>query len=403
MNVYESVRTSFFSLISNKLRSFLTMLGIIIGVAAVISMTSLGTGVRASIVGQIGSLGSNLLNIVGGKAQQRPGMGIITRGASNILKIEHFEDLQKASIPGIQAITADSSVRQTIIYGKKNTSTSIVGTTANYPTVRNYNVQLGRFFNEYDYQKAKTVVAIGDTVARDLFESPENALGKKIRIGKVSFEVVGVMEKKSMGGQDLGNQVFVPLTTHQKRLTGSRYIQSVSVQVASADDMDSISQLLERFFTRKLGDPDKFSVLNQQDIINTISQVTGTMTLFLGAITGISLLVGGIGIMNIMLVSVTERTREIGLRKAIGARPGDILFQFMVESSVLSCLGGALGIVFGVVGARLIGQFTQWVTSVSPGSVAIAFGISLAVGLFFGIYPARRASKLDPIMALRYE
>jgi len=219
----------------------------------------------------------------------------------------------------------------------------------------------------------------------------------------VSFEVIGVMEKKSMGPQDLGNQIFVPLTTLQKRLTGSRYIQSITIQADSSEDINTISQSVEKFFLRKLGDIDRFNIMNQQDILDTINQVTGTITLFLGAITGISLLVGGIGIMNIMLVSVTERTREIGLRKAIGARPNDILFQFMVESSVLSCLGGVLGIIFGAIGARLIGNFTQWVTKVSLSSIVISFGVSLAVGLFFGILPARRASKLDPITALRYE
>jgi len=206
-----------------------------------------------------------------------------------------------------------------------------------------------------------------------------------------------------MGPQDFGNQIFVPLTTLQKRLTGSRYIQSITIQAYSAEDMNTISQSVEKFFLRKLGDIDRFTIMNQQDILDTINQVTGTITLFLGAITGISLLVGGIGIMNIMLVSVTERTREIGLRKAIGARPNDILFQFMVESSVLSCLGGILGIIFGTIGAKIIGNLTQWVTTVSFGSIVISFGVSLAVGLFFGILPARRASKLDPITALRYE
>ncbi len=403
MNIYESLRTSISSLISNKLRSFLTMLGIIIGVAAVVSMISLGTGVRASIVDQIGSLGSNLLTVVGGSMRQRPGAPIMMRGMSNILKIEHFQDLQAASIPGIQSIIAESSQRRTVIYGRNSTSVSIVGTTANYPEVRNFYPSLGRFFSEYDYLNSNNYAVIGDTVAIDLFGDINKAVGNKIRIGRVSFEVIGVMEKKTMGPQDLGNQVFVPLTTHQKRLTGSRYIQSITIQANSAEEMNTISQSLERFFLRKLGNIDRFSIMNQQDILDTINQVTGTMTLFLGAITGISLLVGGIGIMNIMLVSVTERTREIGLRKAIGARQSDILFQFIVESSVLSCVGGILGIIFGAVSAQLIGKYTQWVTKTSLGSIIISFGVSLAVGLFFGIVPARRASKLDPITALRYE
>ncbi|NLJ37716.1 MAG: FtsX-like permease family protein [Candidatus Atribacteria bacterium] len=403
MNVYESLRTSISSLVSNKLRSFLTMLGIIIGVAAVVSMISLGTGVRTSIVDQIGSLGSNLLTVVGGAIRQRPGMPIMMRGMSNILKIEHFRDLEAMSIPGIQSIIAESSLRQTVVFGRNNTSVSIIGTTANYPIVRNFNPTMGRFFSDYEYMNLNNYAVIGDTVAIDLFGDINKAIGNRIRIGRVNFEVIGVMEKKSMGSQDLGNQIFIPLTTLQKRLTGSRYLQSITIQADSAENMNSISQSVEQFFLRKLGDIDRFTIMNQQDILDTINQVTGTITLFLGAITGISLLVGGIGIMNIMLVSVTERTREIGLRKAIGARPSDILFQFMVESSVLSCLGGILGIIFGAIGAKLIGNFTQWTTKVSFSSIVISFGVSLAVGLFFGILPARRASKLDPITALRYE
>jgi len=246
------------------------------------------------------------------------------------------------------------------------------------------------------------VAVLGKTMAEELFGS-ENPLGQKIRIGRVIFEVIGVTGEKKLMGQDYGNQVIIPITTAQTRLTGSRDIQLITAKARNEEDLDVVAQFLKRFFTRKLEDPDKFSILNQQDILETIQQVTGTITLFLGAIAGISLLVGGIGIMNIMLVSVTERTREIGLRKAIGAKPSDILLQFVIESSILSFLGGGIGVFLGLLGADFISRFSQFQSQVSLSVILLALSISAGVGLFFGIYPARRASKLNPIAALRYE
>jgi putative ABC transport system permease protein len=247
------------------------------------------------------------------------------------------------------------------------------------------------------------VAILGHTVAQDLFGDPFLAVGASIRVGRRIFTVVGVLEPKTMGGQDLGNQVFIPLTTFRQYLTGGRYLRNIIVQVDEKEHIPLVSQWLSDFFRRKIGDPEQFSILNQQDLLETVESVTGTVTLFLAVIAGISLLVGGIGIMNIMLVSVAERTREIGLRKAIGAKPRDILLQFLLESSLLSLVGGVVGLVLGILAGRTMASFSQFPFVLSPQVMALALSVSLAVGLFFGIYPARRASRLDPITALRYE
>lgn len=320
-----------------------------------------------------------------------------------MLEWEHYLQLQDFGFPGIKNVIAENTTSLTVTHGRESIRGRVVGTTPQYPEVRNFKVDMGRFFNQKELDNAERVAVLGRTVAQDLFSSPEEALGKKIRVGRITATVVGVMEEKSTGIQDLGEQVFIPITTMQKRLTGSKYIQSMTIQTETEEDLDFVAQFLETFFTNRLKDPEKFSIINQQDILDTINQVTGTMTLFLTAITGISLLVGGIGIMNIMLVSVTERTREIGLRKAIGARPFDILAQFVIESALLSAIGGLIGIVMGIVGSQVISKFTSYPAIISVEAIIIAFSISVGIGLFFGIYPARRASQLDPITALRYE
>jgi len=379
------------------------MLGIIIGVAAVVAMTSLGEGTTEEIVGQIGSLGSNQVTIIPGRSRGMPGMPVVSRGGGDLLEWEHYLQLKDFGLPGIKNIIVENTTSFAVTYGRESVRTRVVGTTPQYPEVRNFKVDIGRFFDQKELDNAERVAVLGRTVAQDLFASPEEALGKKIRVGRVTATVIGVMEEKSTGFQDLGEQVFIPVTTMQKRLTGSKYVQSMTVQTETEEDLNSVAQFLETFFINRLKDPEKFSIINQQDILDTINQVTGTMTLFLTAITGISLLVGGIGIMNIMLVSVTERTREIGLRKAIGARPFDILIQFVIESSLLSALGGLIGIVLGIAGSRVISKFTSYPAIISVEAIIIAFSISVGIGLFFGIYPARRASQLDPITALRYE
>ncbi|MEN3203568.1 MAG: ABC transporter permease [Atribacterota bacterium] len=403
MNLSESFRTALFNLLANKLRSFLTMLGVIIGVASVVAMVGLGQGMRAQIVSQLTSLGSNILTVVPGKVRQGPGSFFMARGGGDILQYEYFRELRETPFPGIQAVTTETMARFTVTAGRESVVVSVVGTTPEFLEVRNFTLLYGRSCNGYDFTYSRRVAVLGHTVAQDLFGNPEVSVGQSIRIGRNIFTVIGVLEPKTAGGQDLGNQVFVPLTTHRRYLTGSRYLQNIIVQVDTRENIPLVSTWLSDFFTRKVGDPEKFSILNQQDILETVESVTGSITLFLAVIAGISLLVGGIGIMNIMLVSVAERTREIGLRKAIGAKPRDILLQFLLESSLLSLVGGGIGVVFGVFAGKSMASFSQFPFVVSPQVVALALSVSLAVGLFFGMYPARRASRLDPIAALRYE
>lgn len=403
MNLTESFQTALFNLLANKLRSFLTMLGVIIGVASVVAMVGLGQGMRAQIVSELTSLGSNILTVVPGRIRQGPGSFFMARGGGDVLKYEHFRELRETPFPGIQTVTTETMASFVVTFGRESVVVSVVGTTPEFLEVRNFTLLQGRSFNEYDCSYSRRVAVLGHTVAQDLFGNPEASVGQNIRIGRSIFTVVGVLEPKTAGGQDLGNQIFVPLTTHQRYLTGSRYLRNIIVQVDTKENIPLVSTWLSDFFTRKVGDPEKFSILNQQDILETVESITGSVTLFLAIIAGISLLVGGIGIMNIMLVSVAERTREIGLRKAIGARPRDILLQFLLESSLLSLVGGGVGIVLGVLAGRSMASFSQLSFVVSPQVVALALSVSLAVGLFFGIYPARRASRLDPIAALRYE
>ncbi|NPV53085.1 MAG: FtsX-like permease family protein [Firmicutes bacterium] len=404
MSFLESLRTAVSCLAANKLRSFLTMLGIIIGVGSVVAMVSIGEGARHRVTSSIGSLGSNLVTVMPGRVRALPGMAFGARGSPDILTYSHYLELKEERLPGVASITAQSSVRKVARHGKNNATTTVVGTTPEYCEINNFKVERGRFISDYDLNNMTRVVVLGRTVAADLFGSAENvSLGATIRLGDVNFTIVGLMEEKRQGWRDLGDQVFVPLTTAQKRLSGSRYIQSIGVQALTPQDTGLVAAGLERFFMRRLGDPEKFSITNQQDVLQTVENATNTLTLLLAGITGISLLVGGIGVMNIMLVSVAERTREIGIRKAIGAKPLDILGQFVIEASMLSSLGGIVGIILGIAGSRGISHLGGWSTVVSIRSVAIALAVSVGVGLFFGIYPAQRAGRLNPIEALRYE
>ncbi len=407
MNFYESLRTALSSLTANKLRSILTMLGVIIGVAAVVSMVSLGQGTRMQITEQIGELGSNVLTVVPGRTRPRPGMAVQAAQPSRDFNYQMYSDLkhmvEEEYIPDIIRVGSEINSSSIVTFQRENIRSTVVGTTPNYPDIQNFFPQTGRFFTSFELENASRVIVLGKTVAEELFGTSTNALGKNVRVGNVSFTIIGVMEPKSAFGRDLGDRVFVPITTAQRRLTGVRTIQSITVQTATAADTRPVTSYIEGFFTRRLGGDDQYSIINQQDILDTIDQVTGTVTLLLAGITGISLLVGGIGIMNIMLVSVTERTREIGLRKAIGARPSDIMTQFIIESSTLSGLGGIIGIMLGVLGSIVISRLSDMTTLVSLESAVIAFLVAVGVGLFFGIFPARRASRLDPITALRYE
>ncbi len=416
MNLVESVRIAVRALGANKLRALLTMLGIIIGVAAVISLVSVGRGAQAAVTERIQGLGTNLLFIRPGSTQQggiRQG-----QGSAQTLSLEDAEAIA-AEVPQVVGVAPEISAFAQLVASGQNWNTRVVGTTETYPEVRNFNVANGDFFTRQHVEGRSRVVVLGATVAQNLFGDAD-PIGESVRISLfgrpgTTFRVIGVMESK--GGTGFGNQddqVFVPLSTYHTRLTtartvrGSYMVSTINVQVADMAVMqEAVQEIAALLRQRHRVAQDDFTIQSQEDFLQTATQVTGVMTVLLGAIAGISLVVGGIGIMNIMLVSVTERTREIGIRKAVGARRRDILTQFLVEATVVSVVGGLLGMAIGiglsrlVAGLELNGQRLQ--TLVTPDAVVLAFTVSAAVGLFFGIYPAMRAARLHPIEALRYE
>ena len=409
MNVIESVRVAVRSLVANKLRSGLTMLGVIIGVAAVIALVAVGTGAQARVTEQFESLGSNLLVILPGAISFRGA----SQGAASAQSLTN-DDVEAIArlASSVAAIAPEFSTRGQVVYGNKNTQTTVLGVTPEYPTVRNSQVARGRFIDSLDLSNQAKVAVLGATVAEDLFGgSLVDPLGKRIKINRQNYQVVGVMASKGVGGfQNLDDQVFIPLSTAQIRFggAGNTSLQSINVQVISEDKMEwaqaELGAVMRARHSLAPGRPDDFTVLNQAQIVETVQQTTQTFTVLLGSIAAISLVVGGIGIMNIMLVSVTERTREIGIRKAVGARRRDILGQFLAEAVVLSLLGGLLGVLVGYGGAQVITPLLGGARAlVTLNSVVMALSVSLGVGLFFGIYPAGRAAALNPIDALRYE
>lgn len=395
------------ALFVNKLRSGLTVLGIVIGIASVIALVSVGQGASSTIQSSIQALGSNLVMVTPG-AQRGVGQQVSAgRGSARTLTQADAEAIQ-AQINIAKATVSELSGRYQITTKGKNTNTQVVGTTIDYPAVRNIAVGEGTFFSDQNIKSLSKVAVLGPTVRNDLFGADVNPIGQTIRINKVDFKIIGVTVAK--GGTSFGSQddmVFIPITVAQRFLAGEDYVSSISVQAIDEDSMATIQQeitalLLDR---HKISDPQAadFSVLNQADILSTASSITDTFTVLLGAVAGISLLVGGIGIMNMMLTSVTERTREIGLRKAIGAKGKDISFQFLIESVMLTFIGGILGIILGWLIALVISHFGGLTTKFSLSSVLLAFGVSATIGIVFGYYPARRAAKLNPIEALRYE
>jgi len=406
VNFFESIRVSLRALVGNKLRSALTMLGIIIGVAAVIAMVGIGNGATASITAQIQGLGSNLLIISPGQANNGGVRGGF--GSSNTLTMADVPKVASAG-PAVKAVAPVASRNAQIVIGNNNTSTSVNGTTPAYAEIRNVNVALGRFITQQDVDSMARVAVVGPTVVQNLFGSSDAAIvGKTIKINNVPFLVVGVTASQgSSGFINNDDMIVVPITTAQERLIGNKYLRQIFVEAASADVMqtaqDEITAALERAHRLKANQPDDFSIMNQADILSTMEGVTQTMTMLLGGIAAISLLVGGIGIMNIMLVSVTERTREIGIRKAIGAKGRDIMLQFLVEAVVLCLLGGGVGIALGAAGSNLVGKALKLATSISLPAVLMAFGFSALIGIVFGVFPARKAASMDPIEALRYE
>ncbi|HDP69715.1 MAG TPA: FtsX-like permease family protein [Actinobacteria bacterium] len=401
MNILESFKVAIASLLANKMRSALTMLGIIIGVSAVILLVSIGSGVQADISSQIMGLGSNVAMVMPGKIEMKPGGGRSSgpMGMTNKLEPGHAEDIKNAAQHVKEAVPILSGVASAK-YANLSRTADLAGTTPEYPVARNFPVEKGRFFTKTDIEGLKRVCAIGQTVAEDFFGS-RNPIGERITISGQKFTVIGVMSKKGAAGMgiDMDNQIFIPITVAQ-RVLGTKNVSLILIQAKSQEDMDLAIKETERVLLKKLDEND-FTVLAQEELLSTFQSMMGTLTLMLGGIAGISLLVGGIGIMNIMLVSVTERTREIGIRKAIGARTFDILSQFVIEAVTLSVVGGALGIVFGAIGSVALGQFLP--SSITFWSIALAFLFSFSIGIFFGVYPAFKASKLDPIEALRYE
>ena len=411
----ESLRIALRALTSNKLRTFLTMLGIIIGVAAVIALLGIGQGASASVEARFAALGTNVVYVVPGASTFG---GVRSASGSNpVLTYDEAEAVAAAEIASIDAVAPERGFFGQVIYSGLNTNTRITGTTPTYQDVISFYPQKGEFFT-FDQLEQKALVAVlGETTARNLFND-EDPIDKTIRVNaggqSVNLRVIGVMQQKGgTGFTNKDDQVIIPLTTALAKLqsarnaSGAQQISQIDVKVRTSTEIPQVIDAVTSLLTQRLRSPDAFQIRNVQDQIDAQKQQTETMKVLLGFIAGISLVVGGIGIMNIMIVSVTERTREIGIRKAVGAKRIDILTQFMMEAIVVSFLGGLLGVALGlgfsqwVDGKSLNGQEFQSV--VLPGAIALAFGVAALIGLFFGIYPAWRASQLNPIEALRYE
>jgi len=410
MYLVASVRIALRALRVNKLRSALTMLGIIIGVGAVIAMVAVGSGAANRISEQIASIGSNLIIVLPGSATSG---GLRMGHGSTLTLTEEDAKAIALEIPGVQ--TAGGSMRGTaqLVFGNQNWSTVVQGTTPDYLEIRDWDLADGKFFTAEDIDGATKVVVLGQTVRENLFGDGD-PIGQIIRIKKVPFEVIGLLARKgqSSWGQDQDDVVIIPLSTAKKRVLGvsqanARNVGVIHVKVKSVELMqeiqDQLTALLRQRHRIQLDQENDFQVRNLADTFAAQEESSRTMTLLLGAIASVSLLVGGIGIMNIMLVSVTERTREIGLRMAVGARSRDILGQFLIEAVTLALIGGILGILLGVGGSTLIAMLANWSTLITPGSIAVAFGSSALIGIFFGYFPAHKAAFLDPIEALRYE
>ncbi len=405
MSVLMTLRIALKALGRNKMRTALTMLGMIIGVAAVITMVALGTGAQTSIEAQIQSAGTNMIIVSAGNFN----MGGVRQGQGNASTLIPEDAQAIGQLPGVQYTAAQSNTRGQIVAGNQNWNTQVQGTDIDLPLIRSWPVKEGAFFTPQDVTTAAKVAVLGTVVRDQLFDPTANPVGQVIRISHQPFTVVGVMASKGQSGmgQDQDDVVFVPYTTVLKKLRGITNIQQVQVSAASAGETskvaDNIAQLLRVRHKIQPGDPDDFMVRTMEEMANVRKEATQTMTALLASIAGVSLLVGGIGIMNIMLVSVTERTREIGLRMAIGARGRDVLLQFLVEAVVLSLFGGGIGIALGFGVAQGVTLWQGWPTAVSTNAVIVAFGFAAMTGVFFGFYPARKAAALDPIDALRFE
>ena len=410
MNVWQSARIAVRALRVNKLRSALTMLGIIIGVGAVIAMVSVGAGAQARVVEQIGSLGSNLIIVKSGSVNSS---GVRLGGGTQFTITEEDADAIPLEVPAVQVAAPWVRGTSQVVAGNLNWSTAVYGVTAEYFEARDWPLVAGRPIGPEDVDGAAKVVLLGQTTALNLFGDTD-PLGQIVRLQKVPFTVIGLLDWKgqSSHGTDQDDVVVIPLSTAKKKVLGTsqanpRAVGTIYVKIWPDEDMTEaeaqIRTLLRQRHRLQPSQEDDFSLRNLSEVLETQEQSTQVMTYLLAAIASVSLLVGGIGIMNIMLVSVTERTREIGLRMAVGAGGPDILVQFLVEAVTLSLIGGVVGIALGLAGSRAISYIAEWRTLVPPEAIAVAFGFAAAIGVFFGFYPARRAARLDPIEALRYE
>ncbi|MBH8556332.1 ABC transporter permease [Nostocaceae cyanobacterium CENA357] len=403
MNIVESVQMAGKTLLSNKLRSALTMLGIVIGNASVIAMIGIGEGGQKFVNKQLESLGPNVLFILPGNQETQR----ISFEVPKTLVLQDAEAIA-SQVPTVVGVAPELNRRQVVTYRNRNTDVNIIGTTPSFLSVRDFETDKGRFFSEVDIKRSNQVVVLGGDLAEKLFGST-NAIGQQLRVGNTSFQVIGTLTSKgSSVGADYDDAALIPITTSANRLVGknSPYGIALDYLVAAARDSESVDaaefQIANLLRLRhKINGEDDFTVRSQKDALQTVGQITSALTIMLAAIAGISLFVGGIGIMNIMLVSVTERTQEIGLRKAIGATEQDILLQFIIEAVIVSAVGGLVGTAVGVSGILLVGALTPLEASLSPVAIAMAVGVSGGIGLFFGVVPARRAAKLDPIVALR--
>ena len=405
MIITDLLRETFSSLSANKVRSGLTMLGIVIGIASVIALVAIGTGAQESVQANIQAIGSNLIIITPG-AQQNAGISA-GRGSAQTLTLDDAAQIASQS-PDVAAVAPEVTRRYQVTAKGNNTNTSVNGTTIDYPNVRNVKIDFGSFITPQQIQSSVKVAVLGPTTRDDLFGTGADPVGQTIRINKIDFQVIGVTVSK--GGTGFANPddvIYVPISTAQHFLSGNAYVTTISVAAKDQASMPLAQQeatdvLLAR---HKISDPAlaDFNVINQSDIVATASSVTGTFTILLSSIAGISLLVGGIGIMNMMLTTVTERTREIGLRKSVGIHKAYILWQFLAEAVVLTFLGGVFGVVLGWLASLIAGRLLSMTTQVSLSSILLAFGVSAGVGIVFGFYPARRAAALSPIDALRYE
>ena len=404
MNLLLALKISYYAVRLNKLRSVLTTLGIIIGVAAVITLVALTQGAKTIIEGQLTNLGGNSLIVNYGK---RTGTGLVSRSnIKNVLTAADADAIGNLSIVTFVSPIIDKAA--TVVSGNRNWFTTLVGVSTDFININDWFPEQGNFFSKRDVTSNARVCVIGETVANKLF-GYQNPIGKSVRIGNNSFRVIGVMSPigQTPSGKDQDDVILMPYTTLQKRIIGISYVENIAVSVKNSGDVPAaeakITQLLRE--RHKIGPKmgDDFYVKTQLSLIERIFTISKIMTILLASIASVSLIVGGIGIMNIMLVSVRERTREIGIRMAVGAKQSDILIQFLIEALLISIGGGLIGIIVGIAGSKVSSSFTNWPSVISFGSIMIAFGFAAMVGIFFGIYPARKASKLDPIDALRYE